>query len=49
MYIRNQMWKKRCKECGNEILVERVKEELCWECREKIRKAVRKSEFKEKE
>lgn len=41
------MYKKRCKECKREILVSRAKEELCWECKEKIRKGIRRNNIDE--
>lgn len=37
------MYKKRCKECKKEILVVKPKEELCWECKEKIKRGIRRS------
>lgn len=37
------MYRKTCKECGKEMLSVKIKEEICWRCREKIRKGIRRS------
>ena len=37
------MYKRRCKECGREMLTGNSKEEKCWECKEKFRKVWRNS------
>lgn len=36
------MYKKKCKECGTEIMVYNVKTEICWRCIEKLRKELKK-------
>lgn len=36
-------YRKRCKNCGQEIIVTNAKTELCWRCREKIRKGIRRN------
>ena len=38
-----EAYKKKCKNCGNEMLVTNSKEEICWRCKEEIRKQLRKS------
>lgn len=42
---RNKMiaYRRKCKNCGQEIIVTNVKTELCWRCREKIRKGIRRN------
>lgn len=37
------MYKRRCKECGREMLAANSKEEKCWKCKEKFRKKWRNS------
>lgn len=37
------MYKRKCKECGGEMLAANSKEEKCWECKQKFRKKWRKS------
>lgn len=39
------MYKRRCKECGREMLASSSKEEKCWECKEKFRKVWRNSKI----
>ena len=42
---RNKMiaYRRKCKDCGQEIIVTNIKTELCWRCREKIRKGIRRN------
>lgn len=44
-FKRNKMiaYRRKCKDCGQEIIVTNVKTELCWRCREKIRKGIRRN------
>jgi hypothetical protein len=39
------MYKRRCKECGREMLASSSKEEKCWECKEEFRKKWRNSKI----
>ena len=36
-------YRRKCKNCGQEIIVTNVKMKLCWRCREAIRKEIRRN------
>lgn len=45
---RMTVYRRICSKCGNEMLNSNKKEEMCWRCKEELRKAFKRSNVWEK-